>query len=117
MKTTIEYLDIAKKMLEIESDYELARQLDLGRSSISGYRKGKNTFDDYTALKIARVLKIDPMEVIAAANAERAKSEEEKKDWENFSKRLGGAAATIVLMLVGFNWLETLLQIKNLYIM
>jgi len=37
-----EYLDAAKSKLNISSDYELARRLDVPRQSIPAIRKGEN---------------------------------------------------------------------------
>ncbi len=88
---SISYLDEAKKVLGIESDYAMAKALGITRSTLSGYRGG-NIMDDFTAAQIAEILEIDPMIVIAAANAEREKGER-REYWEKISKRLGGIAA------------------------
>ena len=93
MKTTINYLNEAKKILGIESDYAMAQFLGVNRSAISGYRTGSRIIDDYAAAKIASAIGIDPMMVIAAANAEREKTEDRKEYWKNFYERLGGMAA------------------------
>lgn len=95
MKTTVDYLDEAKRCLGIESDYALSKRLDIRQSTISGYRAGRSHFDELTALKIAQACNIDPMEVIAAAAYERAKTPDVRDiwmgAWEKFSK--------------GFRWL------------
>lgn len=98
MKTTIRYLDEAKVVLDIESDYAMAQFLGVGRSAISGYRTGSRIIDDYAAAKIAGVLGIDPMLVIAAANAEREKTADRKEYWKNFYERLGGVAASLAFV-------------------
>lgn len=98
MKTTIEYLDEAKNKLKLDSDYSMAKFLGVGRSAISGYRTASRIIDDYAAAKIANALGINPMIVIAAANAEREKTEERKDYWRNFYERLGGVAASILLL-------------------
>lgn len=90
MKSTVEYLDEAKKCLGIESDYALSKRLDIRQSTISGYRAGRSHFDEATALKIAMVCGIEPMEVIAAASYERAKTPDVREiwmgAWEKFSR-------------------------------
>lgn len=90
MKST-DYIEAAKKALNINSDYAMAKAIGITRSTMSGYRNG-NIMDDFTAAQIAEILKIDPLIVIAAANAEREKGER-REYWEKVSKRLGGIAA------------------------
>lgn len=79
--TTIEYLDAIKGRLGIASDYALAKRLGFPQATISGYRTGRRVFDDEAALTVAQVLNIEPILVIAAANAERAKTPEVRQRW------------------------------------
>lgn len=83
MKTTIQYLDEAKVALGIASDYALAKALGIRTTTISNYRSGRNHFDDATAMKVAVILKIDPLEVVAAANVERAKTSDVRTMWSD----------------------------------
>jgi len=102
MKQTVKYLEEIKAKYELKSDNALANMLGISRQAISNYRHEGNAFDDTTALRVAELLEKDPMEVIAAANYDRAKSEKEKQVWGDFYKRLGGIAAsfTLVTMIV-----------------
>lgn len=102
MKTTIDYLDKIKEKHKLSSDYKLAKYLGLTTTAIGYYRKKKSTMDDYTALKVAEALGIDPMEVIAMANAERTKSPEVKKAWERIATRTAHAAMLILLVFSTF---------------
>lgn len=85
---TVEFLDKAKQKLGVESDYALAKALNMRASTISGYRAGRSRMDDDAAFKVALILEIDPIFPIAAANAERTKSPEMKAFWEGFAKKL-----------------------------
>jgi ribosome-binding protein aMBF1 (putative translation factor) len=78
---TLEYLDAAKAKLGIASDYALAKKLNMTTTAISNYRVGRSRMDDDVALKVAKILEIDPLEVIAAANVERSKTPEIKALW------------------------------------
>ncbi len=89
---SMEYLDKAKEKLGIQSDNGVSKHLGITRSAISNYRSGNYIMDDFTAAKIAEILEIDPLIVIAAANAEREKGER-REYWKKVSKRLGGIAA------------------------
>jgi len=97
MKSTIMYVDEAKAKMSIESDYAMAKWLGVGRAAVSNWRVGRNVIDDYAAAKIAEVLELNPMEIIAAANIEREKDEERKRFWQKYWERLGGIAAGFIL--------------------
>lgn len=79
--TTIEYLDAVKAAKGISSDYALAKLLGFPLSSVSSYRTGRRFFDDDAALTVAQALNINPLIVIAAVNAERAKTPEMRARW------------------------------------
>jgi plasmid maintenance system antidote protein VapI len=85
---TLEYLDACKVELGIESDYALAKALGVAQSSVSNYRVGRSRIDDDVALTIARILHIEPIVVIAHANAERAKTPEQKAKWMDVAEKI-----------------------------
>lgn len=97
MKTTIQYLDAIKEALDLPSDYAAAKHLHVTRAAVSRYRNGEGAFDDTTALRVAEILGIEPMEVIAAANAERARDEETRHLWERAWGKVTGATAVVVI--------------------
>jgi transcriptional regulator with XRE-family HTH domain len=94
MKTCAQYLDDVKRRLDLPSDYALQQSLGISKSAISLLRNGKTFFDDATALRIANILDIDPLEVVAAANAERARNSDVRHMWENVWGKAAGAMAT-----------------------
>lgn len=98
MKKTLKYLEALKEKYDLKSDNALATLLNTSRQAINNYRHAGNAFDNETALKVAKLLEVEPLEVIAAASFDRAKTEEEKKIWENFYKRLGGIAASFSMI-------------------
>lgn len=85
---TLEYLDEAKKRLGVQSDYALAKALHVTHSAMSNYRAERSRIDDTVALKVASILAIDPLEIIAAANAERAKTAEMRKIWTDLMEKI-----------------------------
>lgn len=87
MKTTIEFLDAVKVKLGIASDYALAKQLGFPLSTVSNYRTGRRALDDDAALVIATALECHPLQVIAAANAERAKTDEQRQRWSSVAEK------------------------------
>ena len=90
---TIDYLLAVKTRLGITSDYALAKALRIGQPAIIGYRAGRTTISDDVALSIADILGVHPIEVIATANAERAKTPEQRQRWSGVLEKFS----------VGFN--------------
>lgn len=84
---TIEYLQAVKTRLEITSDYALAARLGITRSAVSKLQQGGVSFSDDVALTIAEILKLNPLVVIAAANAERAKTPEQRARWSGVMEK------------------------------
>lgn len=94
---TIEYLDKVKAKRGISSDYALAKALGVGQSAIIGYRAGRTTINDDTALAIAQLLDLNPLEVIATANAERAKTPEMKARWTGVMEKFSASFNALLL--------------------
>ena len=78
---TLEFLQAVKTRLNIESDYALAARLGITRSAVSNFTRGKGVMGDDVALTVAQILGINPLVVIAQANAERAPTPEQKARW------------------------------------
>ncbi|MDN7873884.1 DUF3693 domain-containing protein [Burkholderia aenigmatica] len=98
MKSTIEYLDAVKTVLNLPSDYAAAKHLHVTRAAVSRYRNGDGAFDDTTALRVAEILDVDPLEVIAAANAERARDDETRRLWERAWGKVTGVTVASALV-------------------
>lgn len=85
---TLEFLDEAKAKNGLPSDYALAKALKVSQPTISGYRAGRSRIDDDVALKLANLIGRNPLEVIAVANAERAKTPEMRALWEGLVSKV-----------------------------
>ena len=96
MKTTAEYLDDAKTKLNVSSDYALAKALDISRQAISNYRHNQRVFDNFTCMKIAQATEISMATIIADMEMQRETDEKRREAWENYMKRLGGIAASVM---------------------
>jgi transcriptional regulator with XRE-family HTH domain len=84
MKTT-QYLDSAKKALGIESDYALAPHLGLTRSGVSKLRREVVVMSNTTAARIAEILGVDEIKVIADLELERGSNDEL---WRKIARRV-----------------------------
>lgn len=97
MNTTNEFLDAVKAKQGLASDYALCKFLGESTARIGNYRSKRSFLDDLMAVRVAKLLEIDPLYVIASANLERAKKESEKSAWLDILEKLGGIAATVVI--------------------
>lgn len=101
MKTTIEYLDEVKRRAGIDSDYAAAKLLRLTTAAIGRYRHHSMTFDPTTAAKVARIIDVTPMEIIAATQYQRAKTADDKAFWFEEWVRAGGESREQIEAMAG----------------
>lgn len=91
-----EWIDEAKKTHGIESDYRIAKVLNIRASAVSNYRnRAGATLDDEIAVRVAELIGIDPVRVIADQHAERARTDRMRTIWRQI------AAAAAVILTVG----------------
>jgi plasmid maintenance system antidote protein VapI len=93
---TVDFLDAVKQRLGIQSDYALAKALKIAQPTVSGYRAGRTCVDNDVALAIAEILDLNPMVVIAAANAERAKTPEQKARWSGIMEKFSASVRNLL---------------------
>ena len=108
MKTAADYLDeISKKFptrnrkgeMGPASDYAISKLLGKPAGHITQLRHG-STFGDELAIKVAELLEIDPGEVMANMNAQRAKSAQARAVWERIAKEAHRSAAAMVAVIL-----------------
>lgn len=92
-----EWIDRLKVAREWESDYRVAKELQLTRSAVSKYRSRESTLDENTAVKVAHALGAKPEIILVDQLVERSRNNEAKAAFAKVLKRLGGVAATVVL--------------------
>lgn len=94
-----EILDRIKNENGITTNAELGRKLDIDLRRIGDYYTGKRepTSEDYP--KIANAAGISAGSLWEAVQIERAKDETAKSVWDNYMKRLGGFAASVLITL------------------
>lgn len=81
-----------KVKLGIKSDYGLAKALGINRGTLSGYMTGKRIPDAFAAVKMAEILKVHPLLLLAEFEAESEKDETKRAFWENFVQRIKSGA-------------------------
>ena len=93
----VELLDKSKTKLNVTSDYALAKALEINSGDVAGYRNGARRPTPYALVKIALLLDLDPLALIAAAEAQAEKNPTRKGFWENFLRRVNSAVAVLVV--------------------
>lgn len=70
-----QWIDKIKTTKGWDSDYRVAKELQLSRNTISMYRTKTPTMDEETSIKVASVLGMSPVGIIIDQVAERSKDE------------------------------------------
>lgn len=83
---TVEYLQQAKKALNIESDYALAKALGVTRSGMSAHMSGKTTMSDQTACRVAAIIGKHAGLVMLDMQRERASTPEQANIWSEVAR-------------------------------
>lgn len=100
MNTIKKMLDEVKKAINVESDYALAKALDINKARISAYYAGKEVPNEIACLRIAKALGKDYAEISAAVRIEAEKDEKRREEWRKYYKSIGGIAAAIMLFVL-----------------
>ena len=88
-KTTNEYLDLIKEKLGLHSDYHLGQYLGVSSSSMSSYRAKKIQFDDYVCGRVAKILDLPALLVIAHIQYKSDPRSDAKLFWLKEIKSIG----------------------------
>lgn len=89
MRLSADYLKEALEKMGDISQNKKAEKLGLSGPAMSQYMTGARTMDDFACIMVAKVLGIDGMIVIAAAQMEREKNQARKDVWEDLLKKMG----------------------------
>lgn len=68
---TADFLNDIQAAYGLTSDYQLAKKLGVTPQAVYSYRSGRTFFNDEVSLKVAHLLELDPLIVLACANADR----------------------------------------------
>ena len=80
-------LNNLRDRLQIPSDYQLAKELQISRAAVSTWRNEKDAPGDDIALKIADFLELPRCYVVAICHRERARSDEVRAFWDAVVKQ------------------------------
>lgn len=85
MKSITDYIDEIKEKLGHKSYYETMTYLEMDRQAWTKIQKGAGV-SEKNAIRMAAILKIDPLEIMAISNALKAKNNEIKNMWLRLAK-------------------------------
>lgn len=100
MTKVIELLNAIKQAHGIDSDYGLAKLLELPRGHISEYYSGKRSPNEYACMQIATALTMPLAEVMAIVRIEAEKDEKRRDAWKAYYKSIGGIAASFMMIVL-----------------
>lgn len=106
------YLDAVKAQLNIESDYALAKRLEIGRARIVEMRNGARPVPLDIAFKVAIALQLDPAQVVADLEEQREKNEKRRDFWRSFLSRAPMLIAVLACTLA-LNFSATCGSVEN----
>lgn len=98
MHTTIELLDLLKTRHGWDSDYRVAKEIGVTKQAVSYWRNGMGSFGNSESIRIARLLNFDPAYVMACANHDRAKSDDERQVWERIARAVAAGVCGVALI-------------------
>ena len=81
-------LQAVKEAQKVESDYALAKVLDVNKARICAYRAGRETPNEFMCLKIAQATGKSYEEVSAIVRIEAEKDEERRSAWISFYEKI-----------------------------
>jgi hypothetical protein len=96
MRTTNELLNAVRARHGLTSDYQLAKFLKVTSSRLANYRKHRSRLDDALCIQVADALHLDRGRVLAIVAAERAQSEQAKREWLKLAAAVAGVAVLLV---------------------
>lgn len=97
MENVKKLLNAVKQAAGIETDYALAKYLEIRQARVSAYYSGKEAPNEFACLKISEALDMPLAKVIATVKAEAEKDEKRREEWRSYLKKLGGIAASVAL--------------------
>lgn len=92
-----DYIKRIQEKTPTGSVYSVAKLMGLPITSVQNYAYGLRQFDDLAAMKVAEILDLDGLAVLADVRASTEKDAKRREFWENLSRKLAGVTVVLVL--------------------
>ncbi len=93
----------------LEDEREILN-IGVTKQAVSSWRNGTAYFGNPEAIRIAKLLNFDPAYVMACANAERSRTDEERAIWERVARSVAANAAGVAVVGAGLSALPSAVQ-------
>lgn len=100
MSQTQQLIEQVRQKLDGATDYKIAKALDLPTGIMHYYVTGEREADTYACARIAEILDVDPLEVIAQVEAEAARTEKKRAYWRSLFSGLKRHAHAVALCVI-----------------
>lgn len=97
MHTISQLVDAARSHSSIQSDYRLAKIMEVTVNTVANWRHGRTVPDELNAFRLSELACLDPFYVLACVQAERTTKPEAKTLWITLAKRLESPAAAALI--------------------
>lgn len=97
MTNTQALLDEAKRISDSDTDYRLAKTLNISTAEVSMFYSGKRFPNEYACMQIAKITGRNFEQVTAMVRIDAEKNENRRSEWKNRLKQMGGMAASVTL--------------------
>ncbi len=96
-------LDTAKAKAGIDSDYQLAKLIEINQSAVTNYRSGRSLPNEQVLQRLC-ALSGDDLDIVAAqVQSRRSMNEEARQLWQRVAQRLqAGVAQVCMLFAIAF---------------
>ncbi len=81
MRNTDVLLDKARKLCEPQTDYALAKRLEVSTQRMSNWRNRESVPDNETAFRLAKILRMPATDVIAYFEEDKARTPQKRAFW------------------------------------
>ncbi|MDP1660015.1 MAG: helix-turn-helix transcriptional regulator [Methylotenera sp.] len=98
-----EYIEQCKKKLNFDTDYKLAKYLEISQSDLNFYARGERLPSVYACFKFAECLGLDPAEIIADIASESEKNPKKRAFFKGFMSTCMKAVAGCCLIAALWN--------------
>ncbi|MRX06485.1 Cro/Cl family transcriptional regulator [Pseudoduganella sp. FT25W] len=98
---SVKYLEAVREKYGLKTNAALALKLGKSEPAVHQYLKGGRVMDNETCLAVSMALEFDEhqtMQVIMAADIDRAEKAGQESLWTVFSKRMAATAASALLV-------------------
>jgi len=98
-----EYIAACKKQLKAETNYQLAKLLEIDHTEFNYYARGERLPSVYACFKFAECLDVDPAEIIADIASESEKNPKKRAFFKGFMSTCMKAVAGLLLITALWN--------------